>query len=217
MACIGWATNSNLRESALIVAPGAGPINLFHWYLENYPNCDSYTFAPYDFLKPAISNDCFTWGLVRNPYDRAVGWYYLYGVFLRYHSVINPIVEFEFSMWRKGFDVWLRHFAYSANYIIDSLIDDTGHTTERFAFVFNQCQWFTNDLSRSKPCIDKIVKFEEFDKELPEIKEILGITEDVNIYDSTDFSLRGDDFGMTSGSKKIIEEIFASDFEYFNY
>jgi len=209
-----------IKDSAYITVVGAESPNIFYWYKNNYEEMDAPFSANYEYMNTGFDmSNYVTWSIVRNPYDRAIGWYNFHGGVLRGLEKKHPKAAFELSIWEKGFDAWLSQFYQEASFLMSKDVDKRGWSGARHKFTFTQCQWLSNDSTDTVPGdkIDYIIRFENFDEEFAQVQQATGIDDGIQLYTGAEKELRTNNFRMSKKSRAIIEEVFANDFEKFNY
>lgn len=155
------------------------------------------------------SMNMFKFSVIRNPFSRAVSWYQqgLSLILLDQSIKRFNITGLTKESWDKGFDYFIQTFFHRIGY-------NPGDDIE-ISPSFTQYYYVTID---NKIAVNKLIKFENLEKEFKEIENIVGTNfglERLKVGPSD--TLRDWKKIYTPTSKKLIEEIYKKDLEFFNY
>ena len=145
---------------------------------------------------------------VRNPYARAVSWYQELGFIVNY-TLDNYVVDRDKfkTAWEKGFDYFVQyHFDLSGTNPSEDIIMSPNQT---------MLYHITID---GKVCVDTILRQENLENDFKKIQDIVGTNIGLGRYKVGYYDhLRDYKTVYTDVSRKLIEEIYKTDLEYFNY
>jgi hypothetical protein len=208
---MSYISNDPSKPKLLFIhIPKTGGTSVEEWFEKTYgvQNITVHKHAPINY-RNLSSIDAYKFSTVRNPFSRAVSWYQqALSLILLGESTtrfqIHGLVKEE---WDKGFDYFIQHYFHVSRMNPGDDIPICPAT--------NQVDYICLD---GKLAVDKLLRFENLDMEFKEIEKITGTKHGLGrlkVGPSDD--LRDWRKVYTPASKKLIEDIYKKDLDFFSY
>ena len=201
-----YPANVSYKPLLFIHIPKAAGSSVRAWYKKRYGKFykSMHGSVNHPVLKE-INKTMHSFTIVRNPYDLVFSWYrYKYSM-LEETRHRDPE---ELAAWHKGFDYWLQNYAEKIN-----LTKDKQGTYNKISPSYNQLSYISTN---GKVKVNTILRFESLDKDWGLINAICGSEIQLPYQNKT--KVQGDyKTAYTVTSKKIVEQYYKDDLEFFNY
>lgn len=183
---------------------------MLNWMIDvyGYENICDYCHAPIS--HPAISNiNDLKFSIVRNPYSRAVSLYQQFYKILKADTEKSKILVSQLNVNKSDLD---KGFDYFIQNLFDIKLNQNNTTLSPS---YTQYYYLSID---KKISVDVLLRYEDLETDFEKIKK----------YVKTDIKLPTKNVGLnkkwkdysslyTPSSKKLVEEYFKKDLEFFNY
>lgn len=212
-----WPRRKNALNPILFIhIPKTAGTSIRKWFKQTYGKIDDLIHAPVS--HPTISNlnkamPSFT--IIRNPYDRAYSFYKYRKQILELHVANRPSYVAELEVWNKGFDAWIENYLHRPWTVFDGdlKIYYPGGVGDLAPWA-NMIDYISLDNS---VVIDHIIKIENLDEDFKIIKDITKSNHNIPHKNKSNNQMGHYSKVYTSLSKKIVENLYEKDLNYFNY
>lgn len=211
-----WPRRKNVLNPILFVhIPKTAGTSIRKWFKLTYGKIDDLIHAPISYpTMQSLNQSMPSFTIVRNPYDRALSFYKYRKQILEIHSSRLQYQE-ELKIWEKGFDAWIENYLHKPWTVFDGdlKIFYPGGEGDLAPWT-NMIDYIT---IKDKVVVDHIIKIENLNTEFQKIKSISNSKYDVPVRNTSNFQTGHYREIYTSHSKKIVEDLYKRDLDYFNY
>lgn len=205
-----YSTHPTKNNLLFIHAPKTAGTSVENWFWKVYGReyVTVHKHAPIHYMN-LFDIKAYKWAVVRNPFSRAVSWYQqALSLILLDESIkrfnIRGLTQ---EAWDRGFDYFIQHFYDRVGFNPGSNIVISPMFTQHYYLTIN-----------GKLAVDCIVRFENLYTEFMAIEQLVGTNhglEHLKIGPSD--ALRDWRAVYTSESRKLIEQYYKIDLDFFNY